>query len=224
MPKQPTPLEQYIRAIYSPTTATTLLDAYRDQVLTEAAESTRQAAEALPDGHKAIPGLLVATSGLLATPTDARWPAAPPHSEEHTTVADLPHDPYITVIDKALTAAGIGCDDGWTSEADEYDDEGVGTLSAVLAWGGTNEAVNAALLPYGLGVYWALTTGWQWAERHVDGSNDIPQYLPLSLWAEPADVVAAVRAVLACEEPPAQPDREWQNPDVAAAVAAWAAE
>jgi len=134
----------------------------------------------------------------------------------------LPHDPYITTIDEALTAAGIGCDDGWTSEVDEYDDEGDGTLSAIFIWHAGNTALASDPYEHGAGVYWALTTGWEYAAQQPHGANYTPQSLPLPLWAEPADVVAAVQAVLASEEPPVQPDREWQNPNVAAAVAAWA--
>lgn len=51
---------------YGSTLLDQVLAQHRDQVLTEAADTARLAAEALPDGHRAIPGLLVAASGLLA--------------------------------------------------------------------------------------------------------------------------------------------------------------
>jgi hypothetical protein len=140
------------------------------------------------------------------------------------TTRALPHDSYITAVDEALIAAGIGCDDGWTSDGDEYDDQDYTTLSAIFIWKSGDSALDPDLYEYGAGVYWALTTGWEWAAQQPNGANDVPQSLPLPLWAEPADVVAAVRAVLAGLPWPDQPAREWRNPAVALAVAAWAAE
>ncbi|MFE0460747.1 hypothetical protein ACFW1A_16010 [Kitasatospora sp. NPDC058965] len=140
------------------------------------------------------------------------------------TSSPLPHDPYITAVDTALTAAAIGCDDGWTSEADEHDHDGNPTLSAVFTWHADNTALDTDLFVHGAGVYWALTSGWEYAAMRLDGSNDIPSSLPLPLWAEPADVVQAVRSALVGLPLPPQPAREWLNTDVATAVEAWAAE
>ncbi|WP_030569693.1 hypothetical protein [Streptomyces aureocirculatus] len=140
----------------------------------------------------------------------------------------LPHDPYITAICDALTAAGLEPDDYWTSDAevDRYDtgpDAGCTTmLDAHLVW---TESRNRHR--HGIHLVWEHPAEqWQWAPRAADGvlEHD-PEFLPtLGRYADPAAVVAVVRALLAGEEPAVGHAPYWHEADaVKRALAAWEA-
>lgn len=140
----------------------------------------------------------------------------------------LPHDPYITAVVRAL-AAGLEPDGWWTSDAevDRYDtgpDTGCTTmLDAHLAWvhsSGPHE--------HGIHLVWEHPAEqWQWAPRKGSGvlAHD-PEFLPtLGRYADPAAVVAVVRALLAGEQLPEGRAPYWHEADaVKRAVAAWAAD
>jgi hypothetical protein len=124
----------------------------------------------------------------------------------------LPHDPYITAVCDALTAAGLEPADAWTD-----DSETRGTycyLGAVITLdpSGTRDEMPEdipadSLWPYGLLLIWEWHTGvedgepergpqWQFAELKKDGSNEYPTDLPVYGYASPAAIVEAVRKVL----------------------------
>lgn len=140
----------------------------------------------------------------------------------------LPHDPYITTVHDALTAAGLEprCETS-DAEIDPYEtgpDAGLTRmLSALLSWPASEDADG---VPHdGLLLIWeSPAEQWQYAEMHEDGSNAEPRFLPhLPRFAAPASVVATVRALLAGAEPPDGLHPEWAGADQArAAVTAWA--
>lgn len=120
----------------------------------------------------------------------------------------LPHDPYITAICDALTAAGLEPADAWTSDAEscglyQY-------LSAVITLDPDTSGIPAARWPDGLILCWAWHTGiedsepargpqWTFAELKGDGSNEYPTTLPVHGYASPAAVVDAARKVISRE-------------------------
>jgi hypothetical protein len=128
----------------------------------------------------------------------------------------LPHDPYITAVCDALTAAGLEPgDDTWLSDAETR-----GTycyLGAVITLdpSGTRDPFDydtktaAADWPCGLILTWEWHTGieegygvpergpvWEFAEVKADGSNAYPTQLPVYGYASPAAVVEAARKVI----------------------------
>jgi hypothetical protein len=141
----------------------------------------------------------------------------------------LPHDPYITAVCDALTAAGLGPDDSWTSDA-ETDPSGDGCqtmLNAILVWEGTHQAVNEDALPEGVTLLWEHSAPqWQWAERGPHGVLlNSPEPLPtLGMYSDPAAVVLTVRALLSSSPIPEGHAPYWHPAaPVKAAVEAWAA-
>ena len=130
----------------------------------------------------------------------------------------LPHDPYITAVTDALTAAGLDLTDHcWTDDCETR-----GTycyLNAVITLdpSGTlasddEDAQDDADWPHGLLLIWEWHTGieadqgepdkgpvWQFAELNGDGSNEYPTGLPVYGYASPAAVVEAARKVIARE-------------------------
>lgn len=130
----------------------------------------------------------------------------------------LPHDPYITAVTAALTAASMEpTDHTWTD-----DGESRGTycyLNAVITLdpSGTitsdaEEIPADAAWPHGLLLIWEWHTGaesdqgepergpqWLFAELKSDGSNEYPTSLPVYGYASPAAVVEATRKVISCE-------------------------
>lgn len=138
----------------------------------------------------------------------------------------LPHDPYISAVIDALTAAGLGPDNFWTSDAeiDRYDtgpDAGCTTmLSAYLDW------ETAGGHEHGIALMWEHPAEqWQWAPRHRDGHLERePEFLPLSRWADPAAVVEVARVLHAgLPIPGAEDPRLWSNYVASGeAVRAWA--
>ncbi|MFZ3569935.1 hypothetical protein ACOKM5_23295 [Streptomyces sp. BH097] len=138
----------------------------------------------------------------------------------------LPHDPYINSVVDALTAANLGPDDYWTSDAetDPYDngpDAGCTTmLSAYLDWD------TADAHEHGIALMWEHPAEqWQWAPRHRDGHLERePEFLPmLGRYAQPASVVAVVSALLAGDPLPDGHAPYWHEADpIRVAVKAWA--
>lgn len=124
----------------------------------------------------------------------------------------MPHQPYINRVTEAMSPS-----DWWTSSAETAPDGEHITLSAVLNW---DHEVAPDLYPYGLLLCWSLHTGWQWAPNRKDGSNEWPEDLPLPLWARPADVAVAVRALLAGEDVPSA-TAEYDDAEVIAACQPW---
>jgi hypothetical protein len=126
----------------------------------------------------------------------------------------LPHDPYITAVCDALTAAELELTDHcWTD-----DGETRGTycyLNAVITLdpSGTiaadEQPDGGADWPHGLLLIWEWHTGieadqgepargpqWSFAELKSDGSNEYPTGLPVYGYASPAAVVEAARKVI----------------------------
>ena len=128
----------------------------------------------------------------------------------------LPHDPYITTITDALTAAGLPpTDHSWTN-----DSETRGTycyLNAVITLDpsgalAADEEMPGSAWPHGLLLIWEWHTGieeeygepergpvWQFAELNSDGSNEYPTGLPVHGYASPTAVVEAARKVISRE-------------------------
>lgn len=127
----------------------------------------------------------------------------------------LPHDPYITAVCDALTAAGLELTDQcWTD-----DGETRGTycyLNAVITLDPSktgdldHDDISAGTAwPHGLLLIWEWHTGieadqgepdrgpqWTFAELKDDGSNEYPTDLPVYGYASPAAVVEAARKVI----------------------------
>ncbi|WP_406324434.1 hypothetical protein [Streptomyces niveus] len=144
----------------------------------------------------------------------------------------LPHDPYITAVVTALTAAGLEPDQWWTSdtEIDPYatgDDAGCTTmLNAVLSWDDTAIDEDDETGQDGLFLFWEHPAEqWQYARPRAEGGNTEPEFLPkLGRYSDPAAVVGTVRALLADEPLPEGHAPYWHPADaVRAAVTAWAA-
>jgi hypothetical protein len=132
------------------------------------------------------------------------------------TSRELPHDPYITAVCDALTAAGLEpTDHTWTDDCETRGTycylNAVITLdpSGTLA-SGDEDARDTAAWPHGLLLIWEWHTGiedgepergpqWLFAELKGDGSNEYPTGLPVEGYASPAAVVEAARKVIARE-------------------------
>jgi hypothetical protein len=132
-----------------------------------------------------------------------------------TETRTLPHDPYITAVCDALTAAGLELTDHcWT---DDGETRGMYCyLNAVITVdpsgtiaSGDEEAQDDAEWPHGLLLIWEWHTGieaehgepdrgpvWLFAELKADGSNEYPTWLPAEGYASPAAIVEATRKVI----------------------------
>ncbi|MFJ9889833.1 hypothetical protein ACIQRW_28815 [Streptomyces sp. NPDC091287] len=146
-------------------------------------------------------------------------------------MTELPHDPYITAVIEALTAAGLEPDAWWTSDAeiDPYatgDDAGCITmLNAVIAWDDTRVDEDDETGRDGLFLFWDHPAEqWQYARPRSEGGNTEPEYLPkLGLYSDPDAVAAAARALLADQPFPDGHAPYWHPADtLRAAVTAWA--
>ncbi|GGZ72959.1 hypothetical protein ACFOOM_01195 [Streptomyces echinoruber] len=149
----------------------------------------------------------------------------------------LPHAPYIEAVTDALTAAGLP-----PAEVDVRDDETRGThcyLDAVVTLTPEASGIHAGRFEHGLILVWEWHTGleeggdergpvWQWAWRNEDGSNQLPEWLPVAGYASPHSVVTAAQRVLADPRPYRAGERVngvlWGRADeLDAACEAWAA-
>ncbi|MEU3255932.1 hypothetical protein [Streptomyces sp. NPDC006997] len=145
----------------------------------------------------------------------------------------LPHDPYITAVTDALTAAGLDPTEHWTDsgELDRYRDDdlaGLATmLTAVLVWEDDHPALTTEAHRHGIALLWEHPVdGWLWAPHKRNGHLDhAPKFLPgLDRYADPAAVVDSVRALLTGHPVPTQQAPAWHQADTTqAAVDAWTA-
>lgn len=135
----------------------------------------------------------------------------------------LPHDPYITAVVDALTAAGLEPDNWWTSDAEanlyaEGPDAGCTTmLSAVLRWDADEENATGR---DGLFLFWDHPAEqWQYARM-----NRPPEFLPrVGRYSDPGAVATIARALLADTPLPKGYAPYWHPADaVRRAVDAWA--
>ncbi|MBL3669096.1 hypothetical protein JL475_24495 [Streptomyces sp. M2CJ-2] len=146
----------------------------------------------------------------------------------------LPHDPYITAVLGALTAAGLEPSQWWTSDAETNryttgPDAGCTTqLDAVLVWEGDHPAVNTEAHEDGITLVWEHPAEqWQWAPRKPHGElKREPEFLDsLPSWVDPAVVVIVARTLLAGGPAPTSVGPLWlEHEQVQAAVDAWAAQ
>ncbi|MDX3455090.1 hypothetical protein PV396_24635 [Streptomyces sp. ME02-8801-2C] len=131
----------------------------------------------------------------------------------------LPHDPYITAVCDALTAAGLKLTDQcWTGDGETRGTycylDAVITLDPSGTLGLDAEDVLGAKAewPHGLLLIWEWHTGieadqgepargpqWLFAELKGDGSNEYPTDLPIEGYASPAAVLEAARKVIGQE-------------------------
>lgn len=146
----------------------------------------------------------------------------------------LPHDPYITAICDALTAAGLEPADAWTSDAEscglyQY-------LSAVITLDPDTSGIPAARWPDGLILCWAWHTGiedgepergpvWEWA-RLVDSHGQCGELEPFTAlgYPSPAYVVESVRALIERRNQATPAERWERHAELDAACEAWGAE
>ncbi|MGC5239024.1 hypothetical protein ACPXCH_04500 [Streptomyces albogriseolus] len=143
----------------------------------------------------------------------------------------LPHDPYITAVVDALTAAGLEPTTAETRDTEEnrFDPDGCGTeLDALLVWDGDTPGLDTGVHENGLVLLWEHPAEqWQWAPRKAHGELEwAPEFLPtLGIWSDPSAVVATVRALLAGEPVPKGHAPYWHPADaVRRAVDSWARE
>lgn len=145
-------------------------------------------------------------------------------------MSSLPHDPYIEAVVNALTAAGLEPTTAETSDAESnrYDTSGLTTqLDALLVWDGDTPGLNTDEREEGIALVWDHPAEqWQWAPRKAHGGLECePEFLPLSRWASPHDVVTVVRELLAGRPAPEDlRDRWFHHAAAQASVDAWAAE
>lgn len=147
----------------------------------------------------------------------------------------LPHDPYITAVVEALTAAGLEPADCWTSDA-----ESCGLyqcLSAVITLDPDTSNLPAKRWPHGLLLIWEWHTGieaengepergpsWEWAKL-VDphGRCGERQAFTSLGYPSPAYVVESVRALIDRRNQSVAAQR-WERADeLDAACEAWGA-
>lgn len=140
---------------------------------------------------------------------------------------NFPHDQYIAAVVDALTAAGLEPTTAQTSDAESnrYDTSGLTTqLDALLVWDGDAPGLNADEHEDGIALVWEHPAEqWQWAPRKAHGELEHePEFLPLSRWASPHDVVTVVHQLLAGQPAPdGLRDRWFHHAAAQAAVDAW---
>lgn len=97
-----------------------------------------------------------------------------------------PHEPYVSRVVRALTAAGITVN-AWRADAREYE-----PLHAAIAL-----PVDGQLLWLG----WDEETGWHYGPAQADGGMEWASWLDVDLLAEPDVVLYAVRKTVLGDEP-----------------------
>ncbi|MGM9380304.1 hypothetical protein [Streptomyces antibioticus] len=161
----------------------------------------------------------LAARGLLRPGLDGgRRVYHPTSSKDSMSTRALPHDPYITAVGDALTAAGLELTDYcWTDDGETRGMycylNAVITLDPSGTVGVFAEDIPAGTAwPHGLLLIWEWHTGieaelgepekgpiWQFAELKADGSSNYPTDLPVYGYASPAAVVEAARKVISRE-------------------------
>jgi hypothetical protein len=146
----------------------------------------------------------------------------------------LPHDPYITAVCDALTAAGLEPADAFTDDSDTRGSHCY--LRAVITLDDSS-SVDARRWPDGLILIWEWHTGieaadgepergpsWEWA-RLVDshGQSSEAQALTSVGYASPAYLVESVRALLNDRGQATAAERWEHAEDLDAACEAWGA-
>lgn len=114
----------------------------------------------------------------------------------------LPHDPYITAVVDALTAAGLEPTTAETRDTEEnrFDPDSGTELDALLVWDGDADGVDTDVHEDGLVLLWEHPAEqWQWAPRKQHGElKREPEFLAtLPRWVDPGLVVIVVRHLLA---------------------------
>jgi len=118
-----------------------------------------------------------------------------------TATHTVPHAPYIAAAFDALAEAATP-----PAEVDVRASESCGNslmLDAVITLTPEDSGIPAARYPHGLILIWehhnehedgCLNEGavWQWARLNEDGSNSLPEPLPLPGWVMPAMLAGAV--------------------------------
>ncbi|MEU1275284.1 hypothetical protein [Streptomyces sp. NPDC005799] len=143
------------------------------------------------------------------------------------TTRELPHDPYITAVVNALTAAGLEPSDAETRDTEEnrFAPDAGAELDALLVWDGDASGLNTDVYEDGFVLLWEHPAEqWQWGPRKRHGELvHEPEFLPLHRWADPAAVVDVVRVLSAgLAVPGGQDARLWAGYIAAAeAVTAW---
>ncbi|MBP5930165.1 hypothetical protein F3K39_19040 [Streptomyces sp. LBUM 1479] len=134
----------------------------------------------------------------------------------------LPHDPYITAVVDALTAAGL---EPTTAET-RFDPDSGNELDALLVWDGDAAGLNTDECEDGFVLLWEHPAEqWQWAPRLHHGALEWePEFLAsLPRWVDPAVVVIVVRELLAGRPAPTSVGPLWTgHAQTQAAVDAWA--
>lgn len=144
-----------------------------------------------------------------------------------TETRELPHDPYITAVVDALTAAGLEPTTAETRDTEEnrFDPDTGTELDALLVWNGDASGLDPDVHEDGIALLWEHPAEqWQWAPRKQHGELEHePDFLPnLGRWSAPASVVATVRALLTGEPLPEGYAPYWHPADsVRRAIAAW---
>ncbi|GFH34347.1 hypothetical protein [Streptomyces pacificus] len=146
----------------------------------------------------------------------------------------LPHTPYITAVETALTQAALTPQQADAFVEDSYD---VPHLRGVITITPETCDIPADRWPHGLLLAWDWHTGrdddyydrgpvWQWARLNGDGSSRSLEPLPVPGWVAPA-MLAAVAATLAYTGKLAPMGSLWHDDlrtPVETAIEQWAAD
>ncbi|MFJ3984342.1 hypothetical protein [Streptomyces fungicidicus] len=118
-----------------------------------------------------------------------------------TTTRTLPHDPYIDAVVTEFTNTAMT-----PEQYDVRDSESCGMhlmLDAVITLTPEDSGIPSDRYPHGLILLWEYHDGhedgclnegavWQWARLNEDGSNWLPEPLPVPGWVMPAMLAGAV--------------------------------
>ncbi|MFE3657222.1 hypothetical protein [Streptomyces sp. NPDC059165] len=150
------------------------------------------------------------------------------------TTHTLPHDPYITAIETALTEASLTPEQADAFTEDSYD---VPHLRGIITLTPETSGIPTDRYPHGLILIWDWHTGrdedfdrgpvWQWARLNDDGSGKWPfSELPVPGWVAPEMLAAAV-ATLAHTGTATPMGSQWHDhlrKPVETAIEQWAAD
>lgn len=129
-----------------------------------------------------------------------------------TETRTLPHDPYITAVEQALTAASLEPETTSTFE-DELD--GHPLLRGSILLTPETTGIPADQWPHGLLLVWEWHTGrnpeidrgpsWSWSRATAGGWADAWQPLPVAGWTVPTSLAIAVTSLADTGTPTATP-------------------